>query len=185
MEFDYGTSTSYGNSVTASQSPVTGSSNVSVSANLTGLTQFTEYHYRVKATNSNGTNYGEDLVFTTYSIPSAPTVSTLSASTISSSSSTLNGTVNANNLSTSVQFDYGTTTSYGTSVTASQSPVNGSTPVSVSANLSGLTSNTLYHYKSKRQIQQGQLMAQILLLLHFHLIKHGCKQTGHILMKRY
>jgi len=155
VEFDYGTSTSYGNSVTASQSPVTGSSNVSVSVNLTGLTQFTEYHYRVKATNSNGTNYGEDLVFTTYSIPSAPTVSTLSASTISSSSSTLNGTVNANNLSTSVQFDYGTTTSYGTSVTASQSPVTGSSNVSVSANLTGLTPATLYHFRCRATNLEG------------------------------
>ena len=74
-------------------------------------------------------------------------IHTASATNITSTTATINGTVNPNGLSTSVQFDYGTTTSYGTTVAASQSPVTGSTAVSVSANLSGLAPNTLYHYR--------------------------------------
>jgi ligand-binding sensor domain-containing protein len=69
------------------------------------------------------------------------------ATSVTSTSATLNGTVNPNGLSSTVRFDYGTTTSYGTSVTASQGPVTGSSNVSVTANLSGLTPNTLYHYR--------------------------------------
>jgi hypothetical protein len=76
-----------------------------------------------------------------------PTVTTLSATNITSTSSTLNGTVNANGSTTTVQFQYGTTTVYGSTITPSQSPVNGSSNINVSANISGLTSNTLYHYR--------------------------------------
>jgi len=72
VQFDYGTTTSYGTTVTASQSPVTGTIGVSVSSDITGLTPNTLYHYRVKATNSAGTSYGADSTFTTlYNIPNA------------------------------------------------------------------------------------------------------------------
>ena len=61
--FDYGLTNSYGSTLPASQSPVTGSSNVNVSADLTGLKSNTLYHYRVRATNSEGTIFGNDNVF--------------------------------------------------------------------------------------------------------------------------
>lgn len=65
VSFDWGLTTSYGNSAAATPSPVTGSSTTSVSANLSGLTPNTTYHFRVKATNTGGTSYGNDLTFTT------------------------------------------------------------------------------------------------------------------------
>ena len=72
VQFDYGTTTSYGTTVTASQSPVNGTIGVSVSSDITGLTPNTLYHYRVKATNSAGTSYGADSTFTTLdNIPNA------------------------------------------------------------------------------------------------------------------
>lgn len=61
---------------------------------------------------------------------------------------TVNGSVNANNSSTAVTFEYGLTTSYGSTVTAIPSPVTGMSNTSVSYNLTGLTSNTLYHYRA-------------------------------------
>ena len=76
-----------------------------------------------------------------------PTVTTNNATNVTSSSATLNGTVNPNNSSTSVTFEYGTSAAYGNEITATQSPVDGNTNVSVSANLSGLQSNTTYHYR--------------------------------------
>ncbi|MQY63289.1 MAG: T9SS type A sorting domain-containing protein [Calditrichaeota bacterium] len=79
--------------------------------------------------------------------PSAPTVVTLGATNVSTSSATLNGTVNPGRLSTTVRFQYGTSTSYGSTITAAQSPVTGSVNVSVSAGLTGLSPNTLYHYR--------------------------------------
>ncbi len=79
---------------------------------------------------------------------SAPTVTTGAATDITSSSATLNGTVNANGASTDVTFEYGADTSYGATVTATGSPVSGVTDTAVSYALSGLTPNTTYHFRA-------------------------------------
>ncbi|RII28310.1 MAG: hypothetical protein CXR30_14010, partial [Geobacter sp.] len=86
---------------------------------------------------------------TVISLVTPPTVTTAAASAISATGATLNGTVNANNDSTTVTFEYGLTTGYGSSATASQSPVTGSTDTAVSAAISGLSCNTLYHFRAK------------------------------------
>ncbi len=65
ITFEYGTTAAYGNTATATQSPVTGNMSTSVSMAITGLTAGTTYHYRVKAVNSLGITYGNDMVFTT------------------------------------------------------------------------------------------------------------------------
>ncbi len=64
--FEYGTDTNYG-STTPSTDAGSGTSDVSVSANLTGLSAGTTYHFRIVATNSVGTSYGSDATFTTAS----------------------------------------------------------------------------------------------------------------------
>jgi hypothetical protein len=74
-------------------------------------------------------------------------VTTNAATNIKMNSATLNGIVNPQNLSTSVKFEYGTTTSYGNEVTATPSPINGTNPVAVSADLTGLTPGTAYHFR--------------------------------------
>ncbi len=147
VTFEYGTTTSYGQTVTASQSPVTGSSNTNVSANISGLSAGTTYHFRVKAVNSVGTTYGSDMTFTTAGL--APTATTMAATNKTATGATLNATVNANMVSTAVTFEYGTTTSYGQTVNASQSPVTGNAITNVSANLTGLTAGTTYHFRVK------------------------------------
>ncbi len=82
-------------------------------------------------------------------------VTTGAATEVSQTSATLNGVVNPNGISTTVQFDYGTTTNYGNTITAAQSPINGSGNVNVSANISGLNSNTTYHYRLKATNSTG------------------------------
>lgn len=77
----------------------------------------------------------------------APIVTTNTAGSIATTSALLKGTVNANNASTAVAFEYGLTTSYGTTVTATQSPVTGNTATAVSCLVSGLTPNTTYHFR--------------------------------------
>src|SRR5207237_3095967 len=67
------------------------------------------------------------------------------ATSIVSSSDTLNGTVDPHGLTTTVYFQYGTTTSYG-STTASQSKT-GNTYQSVAASISGLSASTTYHFR--------------------------------------
>jgi uncharacterized protein (TIGR02145 family) len=153
VTFEFGLSTSYGSSVVATQSPVTGSTLANVTTDVTGLTAGTTYHYRVKAENSLGITYGDDKVFTTLGL--VPASVTLAASNTSTSSVTLNGTVNANYLSTTVVFEYGTTTGYGNSTAATPSPVTGSTIVNVSKNLTGLSVSTIYHYRVKAENSLG------------------------------
>jgi hypothetical protein len=62
--FEYGKTTSYGQS-TSSAGAGSGSEAVEVSQAVSGLAAETTFHYRVKATNSQGTAYGEDATFTT------------------------------------------------------------------------------------------------------------------------
>jgi phosphodiesterase/alkaline phosphatase D-like protein len=147
VTFEYGTTTSYGSSATATQSPITGSSATSVSARLTELTPNAFYHFRLKTVNTAGTTYGNDFTFTTPAISPAATTSV--ASSITTTGATLNGTVNANNASTAVSFEYGLTTSYGSSATAIQSPVTGTTATAVTYAVSGLVPNTTYHFRVK------------------------------------
>ncbi|MCP5048005.1 MAG: hypothetical protein GY940_12585, partial [bacterium] len=153
VTFEYGTTTSYGSTITADQSPLTGSSDTAVTVNLIGLTPNTTYHYRVVAQNEHGTAEGSDMTFTTD--PVLPTAVTQPASGVGAASATLNGTVNASNDSTTVTFQYGTTTSYGSTVTAIQSPVTGSSDTAVSANISGLAPNTTYHFRVVAQNSGG------------------------------
>lgn len=65
--FCYGTASNLTgcSTVTATQSPVTGATNTSVSYNLTGLSSGTTYYFRVSGTNSIGSATGSILNFTT------------------------------------------------------------------------------------------------------------------------
>jgi Subtilase family len=62
-EFEYGRSKSYGTNTPCTPSPGSGQTPVSVSASLTGLTEGSTYHFRVRATTANGTSYGDDQTF--------------------------------------------------------------------------------------------------------------------------
>ena len=81
----------------------------------------------------------------TLRVAQRPVSQTAAASNITTTSATLNGDVNPNNLSTTVLFQWSTTTAFENSQAASQSPINGSSSVSVTLNLSGLSANTLYN----------------------------------------
>ncbi len=86
---------------------------------------------------------------------SAPAASTGAATAVGTSSATLNGIVNANGSDTTVTFEYGTDTSYGTNVTADQSPVTGNTNTTVNATISSLAPSTTYHYRVVAQNVNG------------------------------
>src|SRR5207253_1690023 len=116
--FQYGPTTSYGS--TTPMQTQTANTVRTISANITGLTASTVYHFRIVAVDNAGTVYGADRTFTTLSATGAPVVITNPATNVTSSSATLNGTVDPHGLTTTVYFQYGTTASYG-HTTASQS----------------------------------------------------------------
>ncbi|MCF7826673.1 MAG: FG-GAP-like repeat-containing protein [Candidatus Marinimicrobia bacterium] len=144
--FEYGLSTDYGQHITATPNPLNGSTETPVSADPTGLSGATEYHFRVVATSSVGSVNGADQVFTTLVDGSLPTATTNSATELTSSSATLNGTVNPGNLSTTLEFEYGLTPSYGDVITL-LNPINGTDDVPVSAELTGLLAASQYHFR--------------------------------------
>ena len=60
---------------------------------------------------------------------------------------TLSGTVNPNGFATTAYFEYGLTTTYGSSASVTLSPSNGTTAQNVSTTLTGLTPGTLFYYR--------------------------------------
>ncbi|HEY3898489.1 MAG TPA: VPAMP-CTERM sorting domain-containing protein [Chthoniobacter sp.] len=80
-------------------------------------------------------------------LPATPTATTMAPGFPITYGATLNGSVNALDNSTTVTFQYGLTTAYGQSITATPSPVGGSTLTSVSAAITYLSPDTTYHYQ--------------------------------------
>jgi hypothetical protein len=90
---------------------------------------------------------GAAWAFTT-GAPVSPTVETTAATSVTESSATANGEVNPEAITvTSCTFEYGTTTAYGSSAACMPSPGSGPSAVPVSVAMTGLASNTVYHYK--------------------------------------
>jgi uncharacterized protein (TIGR02145 family) len=147
VTFEYGTTTSYGQTVVAIPDQVSGNTNTNVGAGITGLTQSTTYHFRIKAENSLGTTYSNDLAFTMTGL--GPTATTQPAISISSSGATLSGTANANGLSTTVIFEYGTSASYGQTATPTFEQITGNNNIAEYATITGLTQATTYHFRIK------------------------------------
>src|SRR5690348_1520944 len=67
----FGTTTGYGFQ-TSQRSMGSGTTDQSVSVDLTGLRPGTTYHYRVIATNASGTTVGDDRTFATQGAPPQP-----------------------------------------------------------------------------------------------------------------
>jgi len=143
VHFQYGTTPSYG--LTTAPQSRTGNTFQAVGANVPGLTANTPYHFRVVASNAAGTTMGSDRTFTTLTPTGPPVVITNAASNVTPSSATLNGSLDPHGLPTTVRFQYGTTTNYG-STTPIQSQ-NGNTYRNITANIGALTTHTTYHFR--------------------------------------
>lgn len=62
FQFEYGTTTSYGNTINTTPPNGSGNAAIAVQATITGLVSG-KYHFRLKSTNISGTTYGSDQVF--------------------------------------------------------------------------------------------------------------------------
>jgi len=114
----------------------------SATANLSGLLVDGTYHYRVVASNGNGTARGPDQTFTT--LPAA-LIEGPSASNATGTSATLSAEINPLEASTDYKLEYGTSTGYGQSFSGNVGE--GTSPVLVSRHIQELLPKTVYHYR--------------------------------------
>ena len=168
-QFQWGTNTDYGNTTACAQTVGSGASPVAVSANLTGLSPDTAYHYRILATNPGGTTYGTDQTFstqpgstvsgsgtgqtvTTQSGPPSPVITGAPAVT-GPNGAAFSGSVNPDGLATTAYFQYGIPPNAQgpegagptfTQFTSTQAIGSDFSSHAVSASVSGLVPNELY-----------------------------------------
>ena len=84
----------------------------------------------------------------TYTVPTAPTVTSETASEQSGTQETLNAYINPNGATTQYWFAYGTSATALSSSTATTQGLTGTTSQYVSGSLSGLTPNKTYYYQA-------------------------------------
>ncbi|MEI6676090.1 MAG: cadherin-like beta sandwich domain-containing protein [Verrucomicrobiota bacterium] len=80
-------------------------------------------------------------------MPPPPAATSLAATTVLDTSAIIRGSVNANGTSTAISFEYGLTTSYGASVSATSASASGTVTTAANAALNSLRSGTTYHYR--------------------------------------
>jgi hypothetical protein len=127
--------------------PGAGGSPEAVAASAAGLEPDTTYRVRLRATGAHGAaGISATAQFTT--APAPPVVASGEAWSISDTTATLTGSVDPENSPlTACRFEYGPTTSYGSSVPCSPSALSGGAPVAVVADVAGLAPSSAYHYR--------------------------------------
>src|SRR3954452_13608000 len=148
VRFDLGTSTSYGLQ-SSSKDVGSGADPVSIEIPVQGLTANTTYHFRVIATSDGGTAQGADATLETAVppvTPTAPGASTGGVRDVGTTGATLTASVNPHGATTSYRFEYGATTSYGSS-TPTTGAGDGTRSAGVSDRIGGLTPGKRYHYR--------------------------------------
>jgi len=86
------------------------------------------------------------VIYRYYSGAQGPAVITTSATQVTQNSAKLNGIVNSNGLLTTIFFEYGTTTDYGTEVAAIPSSTTDTNDINAYGLISGLLPDTFYHF---------------------------------------
>jgi hypothetical protein len=128
-----------------------GNGPVAITAVLKGLQPNTRYDYRLVVANANGAEVSEVLAFTTFGPPAIVSESAEVKQTekVGQTNATLRAQIIPEGRETTYHFEYGETTSYGTSVPGPAGTVgSGYAPVQVpAAELTGLKIGTTYHYR--------------------------------------
>ncbi len=76
-------------------------------------------------------------------------INTLAATAIGQTGATVNGNISTNNEVVAMTFEYGLTNAYGSAAVGAISPIRSTSLTATSAALTGLTPNSLYHYRIK------------------------------------
>ncbi len=161
-EFEYGEDESYGQ--TALCSPSTPySTEMNVSAELTGLTPSTAYHYRLMASNAEVQGQGEDRTFTTI----GPASVTNEAAIARTTSATVKAEINPFGYETTCEVQYVDDTSFQVNEYAGAATVPcadtlpaGADTQPATATLNGLKIGTTYHFRFVATNQGGTTMGE-------------------------
>lgn len=140
--FEYGTGQTYGERTTHSTAG-SGTSPAQETQAVTGLSEDTTYHFRMVATNRNGTTYGVDRSFST---DTQPLVQTNVPASVGSTGATLSGIINPHGTEVAYYFEYGVAPGYGSS-TAQTSAGSGDSDVEASQTIAELSPGATYHYR--------------------------------------
>jgi hypothetical protein len=140
----------------------TSGSGVSITSDAIGLSQATTYYYQAIGDNAQGTTYGEILSFTT--LAGAPLATTVAATNVANTTATINGRINPSGAATTVKFCWGTNSGLsGCTLTDTVTVVSAAAGlVSVSLNLTGLSSGQTYYYRIEGSNSQGSAQGSIL-----------------------
>lgn len=143
---EYGTTVSYGSTTSLDASLLT-----SHSQGLSGLVPATLYHYRVHSVDAfgNAAVSGDSTFTTTTPDTTPPVISNIASGSITSSTTTIAWTTNEGS---DTQIEYGPTAGYGSLSTLNPAWVTGH-----SQTLSGLSANTIYHYRVLSRDGSGNL----------------------------
>jgi len=156
-EFEFGTSEAFGQRAPCTEAVAEGNALVEVKSKaVEGLSPDTVYHYRLDATNKNGTNTGECPLDCGQFRTTGPGISGESVVEVSSESARLKATIDPNKAATSYYFQYSTSSTEGcgepgvcTELPAAPgvSLGSGEAPIAVSQHPQGLSADTVYHYR--------------------------------------
>ncbi len=142
--FEYGETAAYGTQVLEDKVFPADDQSHPFGTQIDGLIPGRTYHYRAIAINFGGISYSPDLTFTTLDLPAI--VST-DASSVTATGAQLQALVSPSLSPTTVRFEYGTGTAYGSS-TAPISIGAGAGAVPASSDVVGLTPGTQYHFRA-------------------------------------
>jgi hypothetical protein len=142
--FEYGTDATYGQS-TPVEDEAAAPGTVLVDTPVSDLASGRTFHYRLVASNADGTTYGPDRVFKT---ASPPDLAGVFASDLTSTTAVLNASIDPVGYDTAYHFEFGPTPGYGHAVPISPAGIGaGSGAVSVQRGIAGLTSGQTYHFR--------------------------------------
>jgi len=140
--FEWGTTISYGSS-TGLTSVGSGTTTTSVNASISGLIAGTPYHFRIVATNADGTTNGNDITF----IPGAAVVTTATISSITEFGAVCGGNVSSDGGSS--------VTSRGVCWSATINPIisgnhttDGTGTGAFTSVITGLSPNSTYYFRA-------------------------------------
>ena len=134
--------------ITIPQSPITGDTEVAVTAKPTGLTPGKGVYFQFIASNASGIT--KSVIQYAIMSPEIPVINSVSSSLINSSGAKLSGVFNAMGSNTRVYFDFTTASAFDTGVVSVQATpwaVANAVTTTLTATLTGLTAGTKYFWR--------------------------------------